>query len=329
MKPVGLTSAKSGVQLVMALMVFFGFEIIAQNNKVEEGTLRVYNAVDIVIIPHDVKVEGYFAFMDSLVNYHAPCKEYQLTEYLLVHANPWIIDTLRSFDYYFRKSRGQFVYSQPEMVVLHRGDSLWLPTDDEAFEITDMLRHTVIDLNIPEYKLRIMTYNLVIHTLPVRVGQNERKFLKTAGREVSLRTPIGEGHIIRIERNPYFVNPVTGSRYIHTKRDDGQYTLMPRIPWLEPEINGSRPGSLIHPTTNPETLGRAYSNGCVGTAEGDAWLVYYYAPLGTRVRFRYDLDVVDEKGNHARLKDIYGLYKDLNNDSVMAPVSRDQNHQID
>jgi hypothetical protein len=45
----------------------------------------------------------------------------------------------------------------------------------------------------------------------------------------------------------------------------------------------------------------------VGTAEGTAWIIYYHAPVGTKVSFRYDLTVTDEKGDTVQLKDIYLL----------------------
>jgi L,D-transpeptidase ErfK/SrfK len=76
---------------------------------------------------------------------------------------------------------------------------------------------------------------------------------------------------------------------------------MPLIPWIEPKLGGRRTGQLIHPTSNPKSLGKAYSNGCIGTREADAWRIYYHAPLGTRVVVRYDLRVADT----IRLKDIY------------------------
>lgn len=82
---------------------------------------------------------------------------------------------------------------------------------------------------------------------------------------------------------------------------------MPIIPWIEPSINGIRYGALIHPTTNPETLGKAYSHGCVGTTEQDAWFIYYNAPIGTPVFFRYDLTVIQPSGDILFLKDIYEL----------------------
>jgi L,D-transpeptidase ErfK/SrfK len=80
---------------------------------------------------------------------------------------------------------------------------------------------------------------------------------------------------------------------------------MPVIPWIETEINGIRNGQMIHPTTNPVTLGKASSNGCIGVTEADAWIIYYHAPLNTHVQIRYDLDILDEKGKVQKLKDIY------------------------
>ncbi|HWA33089.1 MAG TPA: L,D-transpeptidase, partial [Cyclobacteriaceae bacterium] len=139
----------------------------------------------------------------------------------------------------------------------------------------------------------------------VRVGRNAIQYLQLAGRKVNLRTPIGSGKIVRIARVPYVLNPETGKRYEGTHRDDGVLTEMPIVPWLEPEINGVRYGDLIHPTTNPETLGKAISHGCVGTSEADAWVIYYNCPVGTKVNFRYQLKVVNKKGDTVRLKDIY------------------------
>jgi len=63
---------------------------------------------------------------------------------------------------------------------------------------------------------------------------------------------------------------------------------------------------MIHPTTNPETLGKASSNGCIGTRESDAWIIYYYAPLRTAITIRYDLEINNDMGNNVKLKNIYG-----------------------
>ncbi len=268
------------------------------------------------LVARDITIRQYFPYIDSIVAQFDSVADYPLTEHILVRANDWIIDTLASFDYYKMMERGIFVYDQRDLVVLKKGDSINIPNSQEATDIQRRLNNTVIDVNIPEYKLRIIEMDSVKHTFTVRVGRNESKYLKTAKRTVSLQTPIGEGEIVRIERNPIFVNPVNGERYNTTKRDDGEYTAMPQIPWMEPAIGGRRLGSLIHPTTNPNTLGKAYSNGCVGTGEGDAWIIYYHSPVGTKVKFRYDLEVINEDGERIELKDIYDFKKAMRHSST-------------
>ena len=258
-----------------------------------------------IIIENDISMRHYFEAMDSICTSVDSVYNVSINEYELVHTNPWIFDTLRAQDYYIAKSRGVIIDNQKEQVALHAGDALRIPTQAATDSIRQMLRTITIDVNIPEYTLRIMMADTVLHECPVRVGKNERKYLALANHEVNLRTPIGEGSIIRIERNPLYINPVDGKRYKRTRRDDGHYTYLPRIPFLEPEINRIRSGALIHPTTNLSTLGKAVSNGCVGLSEADAWLVYYYAPLGTSVLFRYDLEVPDKAGKTILLRDIY------------------------
>jgi L,D-transpeptidase ErfK/SrfK len=225
----------------------------------------------------------------------------------MVHSNSWLLDSLRRQDYYIRKEGGDFVGDQKQLVVFRPGDSLRIPSKEQSDDILGQLSRICIDVNIPEYKLRIYEGDIVVHECPVRVGKNERKFLSLAGHEVDLRTPIGEGTIVRIERDPWYINPVDGHRYHSTRRDDGRYTALPRIPFLEPEIANRRSGALIHPTTNRSTLGKAISNGCVGLSEADAWTVYYHAPLGTCVRFRYELSVRDSLGKEVRLQDVYAV----------------------
>ncbi len=272
-------------------------------------------------VPRDVSVKEYFLFIDSTVTALDTLIDYSLTEHILVWANPWIIDTLVSTDYYHQIAQDTFIYDQRKMIVLHQGSILRIPSQKEATTIQHRLSSTVLDVNIPEFKLRIYQHDSVLHTFPVRVGRNERKYLETAGREVDLRTPIGKGKIVRIEQDPYFVDPVTGEPFTTTQRDDGRRTMMPQIPWLEPEINGIRYGSMIHPTTNPSTLGKAYSNGCVGTPEGAAWIIFNSAPVGTSVNFRYDLEVEDEQGNILLLDDIYELAKKSHSSSSVNSIS--------
>ncbi len=244
--------------------------------------------------------------MDSLVATYQPQLPYPVSEHLLVHANPWILDTLAASDYYRRMARDSFVYDQRQQIALSANSRLLLPDSARAAQLQQRLASLRLDINIPEYKLRIYQNNTVLFAFPVRVGQNSTRFLEMSGKETDLRTRPGKGQIIRHERNPVFYNPVDGTRYYSTRRDDGRRTLMPRIPWLETEIDGQRNGQLIHPTTNPETLGKAYSNGCIGTEEAAAWIVYYHAPLGTPVHIRYDLGVADSTAGITRFTDIYG-----------------------
>lgn len=260
-------------------------------------------------VDRTIRIRQYFSFFDSLIAAIDTFPGWRLDEYILIHANYWILDTLRSYDYYtMMQDRDSFVYDQKEMIVLHPADTFLIPDSIWTSEIRKKLSSTYIDVNIPEFRLRIIQAGDTILNCPVRVGRNAHKYLVVAGRQVNLRTPIGEGEIIRVNRNPDFVNPATGKKYTGTHRDDGKFTMMPLIPWLEPSINGIRYGAMIHPTTNPETLGQAYSHGCIGTSEKDAWTVYYNAPLGTKVIFRYDLDIVNENGDTTHLQDVYHLF---------------------
>jgi lipoprotein-anchoring transpeptidase ErfK/SrfK len=180
-----------------------------------------------------------------------------------------------------------------------------IPTDSYTSTLQTEIARTRIDINVPEYKLRIIVGNDTMYTYSVRVGQNRDRFLSEAGRERDLRTRVGKGRIVEVRMNSSIIEPTESKKVTTTLRDDGKRTKMPLQPWIETEINGERMGQLIHPTTNPKTLGAAYSNGCIGTKESDIWRIYYYAPIGTPVEVRYDLEVKDETGKTQKLKDIY------------------------
>jgi hypothetical protein len=257
------------------------------------------------VVARDISVRSYFRFLDQTVAAWDTLLPYPLSEHLLVRANSWIIDTLESTDYYRRKLRGDTLYVQPDAVVLHRGDTLFFPDSLAAASLLDCMKNTLIDVNIPEFRLRILEYGDTLYSFPIRVGQNRVRYLQTAGHRVDLRTRTGSGTVVRINRYPTFTDPASGKKFTHTRRDDQVLTLMPRIPWVEVELDGKRYGQMIHPTTNPETLGKAYSNGCIGLGEADAWRFYYYAPLGTTTVFRYDLEVIGASGDTLLLPDIY------------------------
>ena len=257
-------------------------------------------------VDKDITVANYFDFMDALAKKCDSLVPYALSEHILVSANPWIMDTLVNTDYYRQMAKDSFVYDQRKMIVLKAHDSLLIPDATEGQRLIRDMEHTWIDVNIPEFKLRIYQDSLLLYTFPIRVGQHRKRYLAMGDRITDLRTKTGKGKIVRLERNPSFYNPVTGKRFYLTRRDDKKTTIMPIIPWIETEINGIRNGQMIHPTTNPETLGKAYSNGCIGVSEADAWIIYYHAPLNTPIQIRYDLTILDDNGEKQELEDIYG-----------------------
>lgn len=261
-----------------------------------------------ISVERDITIETYFPYMDSLVQSYSPRVPYPLTEHLLVRNNPWIMDTLVNTDYYRMMSRDSFVYDQRKMLVLPKGSRLTLPDSTTASLLLKDFEHTLVDVNIPEFKLHILKDSNLLYAFPIRVGQNRERYLAMDKRVTDLRTKTGKGRIVGHVKNPDFYNPVDGRRFYFTNRDDGRTTHMPQIPWIVTEINGIRNGQLIHPTTNPVTLGKAYSNGCIGIREADAWVIYYYTPTGTKIQIRYDL-VAQEGSDTLHLKNIYGLKK--------------------
>jgi hypothetical protein len=274
-----------------------------------------------VEIHRDIPIRGYFEFMDSLVAHLDTTLSYCIDEHIIVRANPWLIDTLQYTDYYYLMERGVFTEDPQSLLALQDGQELLIPDSLMAESIREKLAATVIDINIPEFKLRIIEGDQELHTFPVRVGRVQKKYLAMAGKEVDLRTRTGIGSIIRINRSPLFINPSNNKRYHSTRRDDGKVTKLPRAPWIEPELDGQRYGQLIHPTTNPATLEKAYSNGCIGVGEGDMWRIYYHAPVGTRVVVRYDLEVIDPNGDTTFLKNIYPGFERKSRKSYAAVVS--------
>ena len=275
------------------------------------GIILVYqkllNEPTLIQISKDIRVGKYFQFMDSVVGKYDSIVPYDLSEHLLVRNNPWIIDTLENTDYYRMMARDSFVYDQKQMIVLPKGSQLTIPDSLSACKLLEAFSNTEIDVNIPEYKLRIFQDSILLYEFPVRVGQFRERYLKFGDRVTDLRTKTGKGTIVKHVKHPDFYNPVNGKRFYVTRRDDEKTTMMPQIPWIETEINNVRNGQMIHPTTNPKTLGKAYSNGCIGLGEADSWRVYYYAPLGTKLRIRYDLETYDEGMVISVLRDIYHL----------------------
>ncbi len=279
------------------------------NNDISKHIKINSDTTKLIRVTKNVPIHSYFQFLDSIVTHYDSITSYPLSEHLLVRANPWIIDTLKNTDYYLMKARDSLVYNQKEMIVIRAGSMLEVPAFAKAEKIMSSLEKTYIDVNIPEFKLCIYEDSLLLHQCTVRVGRNEEKYLKVGDRITDLRTITGSGSIVGHVKNPDYYNPANGHQYFSTRRDDNEVTELPQVPFLETEVNGLRNGQLIHPTTNPISLGKAYSNGCIGTSEADAWILYYHAPIGTKLIIRYNTTVIDEFGKKLLLEDIYGYRK--------------------
>ncbi|WP_053976137.1 L,D-transpeptidase [Mangrovimonas xylaniphaga] len=271
----------------------------------QQDTISTEKAWRTIKIDRNITIENYFQYVDSLVKQYDSLTKYPLTEHLLIRANPWVIDTLYNTDYYLMKARDSFIYDQKKMIALPKGNTLKVPDSLTAKGLLTAFQNTRIDVNIPEFKLRIYEGESELYEFPVRVGRHETKYLKMSDKIEDLRTKTGEGHIVAHNKHPRYVNPATNHEYFVTRRDDNKVTKLPLIPFTETELDGQKYGQMIHPTTNPVTLGKAYSNGCIGTRESDAWIVYYYTPIGTQIQVRYDLKVVNKEGDTLILKDIY------------------------
>lgn len=278
--------------------------LVAQDEKLD--TMLQWPTSHQIEITKDITIADYFVFMEALVKIGDSVLNYPISEHILVRHNPWILDTLANTDYYRMIAIDSFVYDQRKLVALPKGAVLKIPDSTASCKILNDFERTRIEVNIPEYRLRIFEDTVLLHSFPVRVGQHRKRYLAMGDRITDLRTKRGIGTIIKHVKNPAFFNPVDGEQFFVTKRDDGKTTLMPQIPWLETEIAGVRNGQMIHPTTNPETLEKAYSNGCIGTKEADAWIIYYYAPLGTKVVIKYDLISKYLRNKNTPLMDVYG-----------------------
>lgn len=256
-------------------------------------------------INEEITMGNYFKFLDRTILLLKDSLKVDLNEYHLVHTNDWIIGRLRNTDYYFLKDLGIISLDPKEIPIFFKGDILNIPDSSGIKILNQEFEEYAIDVNIPEFKLRITRSDSILFSFLIRVGKNKSDYLKMAGRSIDLRTQAGEGKIVRINKSPTFINPKDNHIYKVTRRDDDVVTGLPVIPWLEPELNGRRLGQLLHPTTNLKTLGKPASNGCMGMRESDAWILYYYAPLGTKVNIRYDLNVQDSLGNEIILPNIY------------------------
>lgn len=283
-------------------------------NEVVETDSLIQEIISIpieVVINKDVPIRSYFKWMDNIVAEHNQTHNYSIDEYIIVHNNNWILDTLAHTDYYYLMDKGIFNEDSRSLIALKKDQVLVIPDSIETQNLRTQLCNTYLEINIPEFRLRIIQDEEEIYKFPVRVGKTGKKYMAMAKGEVDMRTKTGIGEIIRVNKEPVVANPVNNRKYEKTNRDDGKRTTLPVIPWLEPSINGRSVGQLIHPTTNLATLEKASSNGCIGLRESDAWIVYYYAPIGTKVVIKYELQGKNDAGETVEFKNIYPGFENI------------------
>lgn len=281
---------------------------LIQNDEIEKEPC-ITRTLDTLIVQQPVAIKNYFEYLQQVEECFNEQHKFQINEYILVHANSWILDRLEKTDYYEAKAKGKIIDNQPEEIIFQTGDTILLPDSIMTNELSNKLNRMWIDVNIPEFKLRVYFKESLLVSFPIRVGQNKKRYLAMIDREEDLRTKTGKGIILKVNKDPEYRNPVDNKKYTSTKRDDGRHTKLPRIPCLSPELNGHKWGQLIHPTTNPVTLGKAYSNGCIGTGEAAAWFIYYHAPPGTPIRIRYELRNIFDPTDSTVFKDIYQKFE--------------------
>ena len=296
------------IVLVISLFIFVGcLNTTKDKTNLEQPKVetKVVKAPIEIPISEDVPISSYFKWMDSIVAEHNQTHNYAIDVYIIVHHNNWILDTLAATDYYYLMEKGIFNEDSQALLALKKDQVLEIPDSIQTQLLKAQLANTSLEINIPEFRLRIIQDGKEIYKFPVRVGKVGKKYLAMAKANVDMRTKPGIGEIIRVNKEPIFANPKNNRKYERTNRDDGKNTALPAIPWLEPSINGRSVGQLIHPTTNLATLEKASSNGCIGLRESDAWIVYYYAPLGTKVEVKYELQGKNDLGETVEFENIY------------------------
>jgi len=156
------------------------FELEVEAVKVKETSVPKHYYV----VKDSVTTGDYYDFIDGVVAELKDTLSYDISEHLIIRANLWLIDNFANTDYYHLMERGKFVYDPTSIVILEKGDSLLIPNAKEAKILQAKMDNTIIDVNIPEFKLQILEGDDLIHQCNVRVGKDTKRYLAMAGRTV-------------------------------------------------------------------------------------------------------------------------------------------------
>src|SRR5690554_2549259 len=141
-----------------------------------------------IVVNKDVPIRSYFKWMDGIVADYNQAHNYEVDEYIIVHNNKWIIDTLAHTDYYYLMDRGIFNEDSQSLLALTKNQVLVIPDSIQTQNIKAQLCNTSLELNIPEFRLRIIQNEKEIYKFPVRVGQTGKRYMAMAKATVDMRT---------------------------------------------------------------------------------------------------------------------------------------------
>lgn len=146
----------------------------------------------------------------------------------------------------------------------------------------------LIDINIPEYMLRILAEDELIFEGLIGVGRT------------NYETPLGEFKILNRIENPIWYPKGKDPVLPGPTNPLGRY-------WL----GLSKKGYGIHGNIDPASIGKLASSGCIRMKNEDIQYLYHLIQVGTPVTIRYQTLFLEEKSHEEPylriLYDVYGL----------------------
>ncbi len=129
-----------------------------------------------------------------------------------------------------------------------------------------------VEINIPEFTLRVFRDDEVIRTFPVGVGRP------------GFPTPVGSFRVISKVEHPVWENPYLGPG---VKRIGAGAENPLGTRWIG--FHATEQGEYgMHGTDSPETVGKLSSHGCIRMRIPDAEALYQLVSVGTPVRITYE-----------------------------------------
>lgn len=144
-----------------------------------------------------------------------------------------------------------------------------------------------IDINIPEYKLRLYYEDELVNTFPIAVGKSVTPSI------------LGDFKIINVIKDPTWYPQ--GQEPVPPGKDN------PLGPWW---LGLDFPGYGIHGNNSPDSIGKALSAGCIRMNNDDVTYLAGVIKKGTPVRLRYDVFVATYSRGQVQIAvypDIYRL----------------------